>query len=175
MGLSEITLKKITLVLIFVNILLDFFDHWLNLLLIWINQLFVAVIVSVVVSDSLWPHECQVSLSFTVFQKLLRSYSLSWCWYLIISSSVAPFSFSFILSQHQNLFQRVSSSYCSQSIGNSTSASVLPMNIQDWFPLGLTDLNSLESKGLSRVLQHHNQLLESKHQSLLDNIVSEKE
>ena len=38
-----------------------------------------------------------------------------------------------------------------QSIGVSVSASVLPVNIQDWFPLGLTDLISLQSKGLSRV------------------------
>ena len=38
-----------------------------------------------------------------------------------------------------------------QSIGVSASASVLPMNIQDWFPLGLTGLISLQSKGLSRV------------------------
>ena len=39
-----------------------------------------------------------------------------------------------------------------QSIGVSPSASVLPMNIQGWFPLGLTDLISLQSKGLSRVI-----------------------
>ena len=39
-----------------------------------------------------------------------------------------------------------------QSIGASASASVLPMNIQDWFPLGWTALNSLQSKGLSRIL-----------------------
>ena len=39
----------------------------------------------------------------------------------------------------------------SQSIGASTSASTLPMNIQGWFPLGLTDLTSLQCKGLSRV------------------------
>ena len=38
-----------------------------------------------------------------------------------------------------------------QSIGTSVLASVLPMNIQDWFSLGLTDLISLQSKGLSRV------------------------
>ena len=38
-----------------------------------------------------------------------------------------------------------------QSIGISASASVLPMNIQDWFPLGWTDWLSLQSKGLSRV------------------------
>ena len=42
-----------------------------------------------------------------------------------------------------------------QSIGVSASASVLPMNIQDWFPLGWTGWISLQSKGLSRVLQHH--------------------
>ena len=41
-----------------------------------------------------------------------------------------------------------------QSIGVSASASVLPMNIQDWFPLGWTGRISLQSKGLSRV-QHH--------------------
>ena len=39
-----------------------------------------------------------------------------------------------------------------QSIGASASASVLPMNIQDWFPLWLTDLISLQTKGLSRVI-----------------------
>ena len=43
----------------------------------------------------------------------------------------------------------------SQSIGASASGSVLPMNIQDWFPLEWTGWISLLSKGLSRVLQHH--------------------
>ena len=41
------------------------------------------------------------------------------------------------------------------SIGASASASVLPMNIQDLFPLGLTGLISLKSKGLTSLLQHH--------------------
>ena len=41
-----------------------------------------------------------------------------------------------------------------QSIGVSASSSVLPMNIQDWFPLGLTGLISLLSKGLSRVFSN---------------------
>ena len=40
-------------------------------------------------------------------------------------------------------------------IGISSSTSVLPMNIQDWLPLGLTSLISLQSKGLSSLLQHH--------------------
>ena len=42
-----------------------------------------------------------------------------------------------------------------QNIGASASASVLPTNIQDWFPLGLTGWISLQSKGLSSLLQHH--------------------
>ena len=52
------------------------------------------------------------------------------------------------LSQHQGLFQWVSSL---PSGGKSTSASVLPMNSQDWLPLGLAGLLSLQSKGLSKV------------------------
>ena len=61
------------------------------------------------------------------------------------------------LSQHQGLFKWVSSSHqVAKSIGVSASASDLPMNIQDWFPLGLTGLISLQSKGLSKsLLQHH--------------------
>ena len=54
----------------------------------------------------------------------------------------------FNLSQHQALFQWVSSSY------QVALASILPMNIQDWFPLGLTGLISLQSKGLSRVFSN---------------------
>ena len=64
-------------------------------------------------------------------------------------SSPSPPAFNF--SQHQ-VFQ-MSQFFMSggQSIWVSASASVLPMNIQDWFPLGLTGLISLQSKGLSRV------------------------
>ena len=54
------------------------------------------------------------------------------------------------LSEHQGLFQRVSSSH---QVAKS-SASVLPMNIQDWFLLGLTGLISLQTKGLSRVFSN---------------------
>ena len=58
----------------------------------------------------------------------------------------------FKLSQHQDLFKSVISSHPGvQSIGVWASASVLPMNIQDCFLLGLTGLTSLRSKGLSRV------------------------
>ena len=58
----------------------------------------------------------------------------------------------FNLFQHQGLFQWEFFSSGGQSIGVSASASVLPKNIQDWFPLGWTDLTSLQPKGLSRVL-----------------------
>ena len=57
-------------------------------------------------------------------------------------------------SQHQGLFQWVNSAWGGQSIGVSTSASVLPMNTQDWSPLGLTGWISLQSKGLSRVFSN---------------------
>ena len=46
-----------------------------------------------------------------------------------------------------------------QSIGVSGSASVLLMNIWDWFPLGLTGLISSQTKGLSSLLQHHSREL----------------
>ena len=74
-----------------------------------------------------------------------------WCHPTILSSVIPsssclqsfPASGSFLVS---HLFTSGG-----QSIGALTSASVLPMNIQDWFPLGLTGLISLQSKGLSRV------------------------
>ena len=60
-------------------------------------------------------------------------------------SSPSPPAFN--LSQHHGLFRWSGG----QSIGASASPSVLPMNIQDWFPLGLACLISLQSRGLSRV------------------------
>ena len=72
--------------------------------------------------------------------------------YLTISSSASPSPFAFSLSQHQSLLQGVS---CLHQVAKvlelQLSAAVLPMNIQGWFPLGLTGLISLQSKGLSRV------------------------
>ena len=75
--------------------------------------------------------------------------SSQWCHATI--SSVIHFSYlqSFSASGSFLMSQLFASG--SQSIGASASASVLPMNIQDWFPLGLTGLISLQSKGLSRV------------------------
>ena len=78
-----------------------------------------------------------------------------WC-FLTISSSAAPFSF-WLPSFPASGFLPMSRLFTSggQSIRASASASVLPMNFQDWFPLGLTGLISLLSKELSNLLQHH--------------------
>ena len=72
-----------------------------------------------------------------------------------ISSSVIPFS-CLQFSPESGSFP-VSQFFISggQSIGASASTSILPMNIQDWFPLRWTGLISLQSKGLSSLLQHH--------------------
>ena len=81
--------------------------------------------------------------------------SSRWC-HPTISSSVVPFSSrlqSFPASGSSQMSQFFTSD--GQSIGASASASVLPMNIQDWFPLGWTGWISLKSKGLSSLLQHH--------------------
>ena len=65
---------------------------------------------------------------------------------------LSPFPPAFSLSQHQGLFKWVSSSH--QVAKVPASASVLPMNTQDWFPLGWTGWISLQSKGLSRVFSN---------------------
>ena len=78
-----------------------------------------------------------------------------WC-HPTISSSVNLFSSclqSFPTSRSFLMSQFFASG--GQSIRVSASASVLPMNIQDWFPLGLTGWIFLQSKGLSSLLQHH--------------------
>ena len=64
-------------------------------------------------------------------------------------SSPSPPAFNH--SQNHGLFKSQYFGSGGQSVGVSASASVLPMNIQDWFPLGWTDWISLQSKGLSRV------------------------
>ena len=81
--------------------------------------------------------------------------SSRWC-HPTISSSVVPFSSCLQSFPASGSFSIQSQFFTSggQSIGVSASASVLPMNIQDWFPLGLTGLISLKSKGLSRVFSN---------------------
>ena len=95
-----------------------------------------------------WTIAHQVSLSFTISRSCSNSCPLSqWC-YLTISSSVAPFSScprSFPASGSFPVSRLLASG------GQSMGASVLPVNTQGWFPLGLTGLSSLLSKGLSGV------------------------
>ena len=76
-----------------------------------------------------------------------------WC-HPTVSSSVISFSCpqSFPASRSFQMSQLFTSG--GQSIGVSTSASVLPMNLQDWFPLEWTGWISLQSKGLSRVFSN---------------------
>ena len=106
-------------------------------------------------SSPLWPHGLQhtrppcPSPTPGVYS---NSCPLSrWC-YPTISSSVVPF-FSCLQSFPASGSFPTSQFFTSrgQSIGVSASASVLPMNIQDWFPLGWTGWISLQSKGLSWV------------------------
>ena len=106
-------------------------------------------------SNSLQPHGLQHTRLLCP-SPTPRAYSNScpssqWC-HPTISSSVIP------ISSHLQSFPASGSflmsqffTWVGQSIGVSASASVLPMNIQDWFPLGWTGWISLQSKGLSRV------------------------
>jgi len=108
-----------------------------------------------VVSDSLRPHGLQhtrhpcPSLTPGVYSNSCPS---SWCCHPTISSSVVPFSSHLQSFPASGSFQ-MSQFFASggQSIGVSALVSVLPMNIQDWFPLGWTGWISLQFKGLSRV------------------------
>ena len=99
---------------------------------------------------------CQASLSITNSRSLLKLMSLSrWC-HPTISSSIVPFS-SCLQSFPTSGSFPMSHFFPSggQSIGISASTSVLPMNTQDWSPLGWTDWISLQSKGLSRVFSNN--------------------
>ena len=97
-----------------------------------------------------WTAAHQDSLSFTTSWSLLKLMSLSWWCCPTISSSVAPFS-SYPQSFPASASFPRSQLFISGGQSMGASASVLPMNIQDWFPSGLTGLLSLLSKGLSRV------------------------
>ena len=111
-----------------------------------------------VMCDPLWPHGLQhARLPCPSPSPRARSNPCPlsrWC-HPTISSSVVPFSSclqSFLASE----FFPVSQFFASggQSIGVSAWTSVLPMNSQDWFPLGWSGWISLQSKGLSRVFSN---------------------
>ena len=102
-----------------------------------------------------WTAAHQASLSITNSQSLLKLMSIEsvmpsshliLCHPLLLRLQSFPASGSFQMSQFFGSG--------SQSIGVSASASVLPMNIQDWFPLEWTSLISLQSKGCSRVFSN---------------------
>ena len=107
-----------------------------------------------VMSDSLRPHGLEharppcPSPTPGVYSNL---YPSSWWCHPTISSSVVPFSSCLQSFPASGSFQM---SQFFVSGGQSIGASVLPMNIQDWFPLGWTVWISLQSKGLSRVFSH---------------------
>ena len=111
-----------------------------------------------VVSDSLWPHGLQPA-KLPCPSPTSGAYSNScplsrWC-HPTISSSVFSFSSllqSFLSSGSFQMSQFFTSG--GQSIGVSASASVLPMNIQDWFPLEWTGWISLLTKGLSSIFSN---------------------
>ena len=111
-----------------------------------------------VMSDSLRPHGLQharLPCPSTSPGACSSSCPLSWWCHPTILSSVVPVSScpqSFSASGSFPMSQFFPSG--GQSIGVSASASVLPMNIPDWFPLGRTGWFSLQSKGLSRVFSN---------------------
>ena len=100
-----------------------------------------------------WTAENQAILSFTISWSLLKFMSIEsvilsnhhiLCCFLLLLPSVFPRIRVFSSELALPIFKE-------WNIGVSGSASALPMNIQDWFPLGLTGLISLHIKGLSRV------------------------
>ena len=103
-----------------------------------------------------WTAARQASLSFTISRSLLKLMSIQtrWC-HPNVSSSVVPFSSCSQSSPASRSFP-MSRFFISggQSIGASASTSVLSMNIQGWFPYGWTDLTSLQSMRLSRVISN---------------------
>ena len=110
-------------------------------------------------SDSLWPHESQHArppCPLPTPRVYSDSHPLSRCCHPAISSSVVPFSScpqSLPASESFPMSQLLA--WGGQSIGVSALASVLPVNTQDWSPLEWTGWISLQSKGLSSLLQHH--------------------
>ena len=111
------------------------------------------------------PSLVSLSLSFSLTNAVHPEGTPGSCWGW---TPAPPPSFAFKLSQHKGLFQWVSSLHqMTKVIGVSASASVLPMNIQGWFPLRLMILISLQSKGFSSLFQNHNYKVSSLVLSLL--------
>ena len=126
----------------------------MDILLIWGLFSSVQLLSCVWLFATPWNVARQASLSITNSQNLLKLMSIESVMpsnYLILCHplllpSIFPSIRSFLMSQ---FFPSGG-----QSTGVSASASVLPMNIQDWFPLGWTGWISLQPKGLSRVFSN---------------------
>ena len=110
---------------------------------------------------TLWdPMDCRTP-GFPFLHRLLEFTQIlvpwvQWC-YLTISSSAAPLLLLPSIFPSIRMFSSESALHIRwPKYWSSALASVLPMNIQGWFPLGLTGLISLQSKGLSSLLQHQN-------------------
>ena len=109
-----------------------------------------------VMSDALQPHGLQharhpcPSATPGVYPNSCPSNHLIFCCPLLLPPSILPNIRVFPMNQF------FTSS--GQSIGVSVSTSVLPMNVEDWFPLGLTGFISLQSKGCSKSLVHYHSL-----------------
>ena len=102
-----------------------------------------------------WPHHARIPCPSPTPRVYPNSCPLSWWCHPTISSSVVPFSsclqsFPSLGSFPMNQFFTSGG----QSIGVSATTSVLPMNTQNWSPLGWTGWISLQSKGLSRVFSN---------------------
>ena len=138
-----------------------YMNDWVPMLFTWnyhniFNQLFSSVqLIHSVVPDSLWLHGLQHT-RFPCPSPTTGAYSNShpsrwWC-HPTISSSVIPFSSHLQSFPVSGSFPK--SWFFASGTGVSASASVLPMNIQDWLPLRLTGWISLQPKGLSRVFSN---------------------
>ena len=102
-----------------------------------------------------WTAVCQASLSFTISRSLLKlmfiklvmtSNSLVLCHPLLLLPSIFP---SIRIFSNESALHKFG-----QTVGFSSLAQVLPINIQAWFPLRMTDFISLQSKGFSRVFSN---------------------
>ena len=106
--------------------------------------------------ETSWTGALQASLSITNSRSLLKLMSIESVMppnHLILCHPFSPHLQSFPASESFQMSQLFRSS--GQNIGVSASASVLPMNIQDWFSLGFTGFISLQSEGLSRVFTNN--------------------
>ena len=123
----------------------------------WCGQIYTNRGCCSVVSDSLWPHGLQHTrfpCHFTTSRSLLKLMFIE----LVMPSNplivCRPLLFLSAIFPSIRVFSNESVLCIRWSIGASASASVLPMNIQDRFPLGWTGWISLQSKGLSRVFSN---------------------